>query len=97
MSENSEKLPEDVKAEVSESIAELKKTLEGTDTEAIKTATEKAAQASQKMGTAIYAQAQAEGSAQQAGEPAGETPADDEVVDAEIVDDEKPGSGGASA
>jgi len=97
LSENSEKLPEDVKAEVSESIAELKKTLEGTDTEAIKTATEKAAQASQKMGTAIYAQAQAEGSAQQAGEPAGETPADDEVVDAEIVDDEKPGSGGASA
>jgi molecular chaperone DnaK len=50
------------------------------------------------MGTAIYAQAQAEGSsAQQAGEPAGETPADDEVVDAEIVDEEKPGSGGASA
>src|SRR5690349_19219997 len=97
LSENSEKLPEDVTAEVNEAIAELKKTLEGTDTEAIKTATEKAAQASQKMGTAIYAQAQAEGSSQQAGEPAGETPADDEVVDAEIVDEEKPGSGGASA
>ncbi|MDR2984650.1 MAG: Hsp70 family protein, partial [Nocardiopsaceae bacterium] len=96
LSENSEKLPEDVKAEVAESIAELKKTLEGTDNEAIKTATEKAAQASQKMGTAIYAQAQAEGSSQQAGEPAGETPVDDEVVDAEIVDDEKPGAGGAS-
>jgi molecular chaperone DnaK len=48
MSENSEKLPEDVKAEVNESIAELKKTLEGTDTEAIRTATEKAAQASRR-------------------------------------------------
>src|SRR5713101_2637131 len=97
LSENSEKLPEDVKSEVSESIAELKKALEGTDTEAIRTATEKAAQASQKMGTAIYAQAQSEGSAQTASEPAGETQADDEVVEAEIVEDEKPGSGGGTA
>jgi molecular chaperone DnaK len=97
LSENSDKLPEDVKSEVSQSIAELKKALEGTDTEAIRTATEKAAQASQKMGTAIYAQAQSEGSAQTAGEPAAETPADDEVVEAEIVEDEKPGSGGGTA
>jgi molecular chaperone DnaK len=97
LSENSEKLPEDVKSEVSESVAELKKALEGTDTEAIRTATEKAAQASQKMGTAIYAQAQSGGSAQTASEPAGETPADDEVVEAEIVEDEKPGSGGGTA
>ncbi len=97
LSENSEKLPEDVKSEVSESIAELKKALEGTDSEAIRTATEKAAQASQKMGTAIYAQAQSEGSAQTASEPAGETQADDEVVEAEIVEDEKPGSGGGTA
>jgi molecular chaperone DnaK len=49
------------------------------------------------MGTAIYAQAQAEGSAQPADGPEAETPADDEVVEAEIVEDEKPGSGGASA
>ncbi len=97
LSENADKLPEDVKSEVSESIAELKKTLEGTDTEAIRTATEKAAQASQKMGTAIYAQTQAEGAATKAGAPAGEQPADDEVVEAEIVEDDKPGSGGDSA
>src|SRR5258708_4521144 len=96
LSENSEKLPEDVKSEVSESIAELKKALEGTDTEAIRTATEKAAQASQKMGTAIYAQAQSEGSAQTASEPAGETQADDEAVDAQIVQDETPGPPGAT-
>jgi molecular chaperone DnaK len=97
LSENSEKLPEDVKSEVSESIAELKKALEGTDTEAIRTATEKAAQASQKMGTAIYAQAQSGSGAQTADGPAGATPADDEVVEAEIVEDEKPGSGGGTA
>jgi molecular chaperone DnaK len=97
LSENSDKLPDDVKSEVSESIAELKKALEGTDTEAIRTATEKAAQASQKMGTAIYAQAQSEGgAAAEAETPAGET-AEDEVVDAEIVDEDKPGSGGDTA
>jgi molecular chaperone DnaK len=97
LSENSDKLPDDVKSEVSESIAELKKALEGTDAEAIRTATEKAAQASQKMGTAIYAQAQSEGgAAAEAETPAGET-AEDEVVDAEIVDEDKPGSGGDTA
>jgi molecular chaperone DnaK len=97
LSENSDKLPDDVKSEVSESIAELKKALEGTDTEAIRIATEKAAQASQKMGTAIYAQAQSEGGgAAEAETPAGE-PAEDEVVDAEIVDEDKPGSGGDTA
>ena len=60
LSENADKVPADVTAEVNEAIADLKKALEGTDTEAIRTATEKAAQVSQKMGTAIYAQAQAE-------------------------------------
>jgi molecular chaperone DnaK len=97
LSENGEKIPDDVKAEVEASIADLKKTLEGTDTDAIRSATEKAAQASQKMGTAIYAQAQQEGTPMaDAGSEAGETPADDEVVEAEIVDEE-PRSGGDSA
>src|SRR6202522_1715407 len=55
LAENSDKVPDDIRSEVEAAIADLKKTLDGTDTEAIKTATEKAAQASQKMGTAIYA------------------------------------------
>src|SRR5262249_44687969 len=59
LGENADKVPDDIKSEVESSIADLKKTLEGTDTEAIRTATEKAAQVSQKMGSAIYAQAQA--------------------------------------
>jgi molecular chaperone DnaK len=94
LSENSDKLPEDVKSEVSEAIADVKKALEGTDTEAIRTATEKAAQASQKMGTAIYAQAQ--GSAQ-ASDASASTTSEDEVVEAEIVEEDKPGSGGDRA
>ncbi len=98
LAENSEKVPEDIKSEVETAIAELKKALEGTDTEAIKDATDKAAQASQKMGTAIYAQSQAASATDSAGAGTAETPADDdEVVEAEIVDEDRhPGEGGAA-
>src|SRR5215472_3715228 len=99
LAENSEKVPEDIKAEVESAVADLKKALEGTDIDAIKEATEKAAQTSQKMGTAIYAQSQAASAA--AGEQAsGEASAeqDDEVVvEAEIVDEDKPGEEGGAA
>src|ERR1700726_4703303 len=59
LGENEEKVPDDIKSEVREALAEVKKALEGNDTDAIKSATEHAAQVSQKMGTAIYQQAQA--------------------------------------
>src|SRR5450432_354200 len=100
LAENADKVPDDIKSEVESSIAELKKTLDGTDTEAIRVATENAAQVSQKMGTAIYAQAQ-QATQAQAGEQGSDEAAaasDDDVVEAEIVDDEKPGEheGGAA-
>jgi molecular chaperone DnaK len=63
LAENSDKVPEDIKSEVESALADVKKALEGTDIDAIKEATEKAAQVSQKMGTAIYAQSQASASA----------------------------------
>jgi molecular chaperone DnaK len=95
LSENSEKIPSDIKSEVEAAIADVKKALEGTDTDAIRAATEKAAQVSQKMGTAIYQQAQqATGSSADTGSPADE-PAEDEVVEAEIVEEDKPGGGTA--
>ncbi len=95
LSENTDKVPDDIKSEVETAIADLKKALEGTDTEAIKTASEHAAQVSQKMGTAIYAQSQAESQAGESGEPES---SDDDVVEAEIVDDDKPADqeGGAA-
>jgi molecular chaperone DnaK len=99
LAENADKVPDDVKSEVESSIADLKKALEGTDTEAIRVASENAAQVSQKMGSAIYAQSQAANAA--GAEPGADGPqesADDDVVEAEIVDDEKPGDaeGGAA-
>jgi molecular chaperone DnaK len=90
LAENADKVPDDIKSEVESAIADLKRTLEGTDNEAIKTASEHAAQVSQKMGTAIYAQAQAANA--QPGAAAGEEASqdDDDVVEAEIVDEDKP-------
>jgi molecular chaperone DnaK len=101
LAENADKVPDDIKSEVEAAIADVKKALEGTDTEAIKTASEHAAQVSQKMGTAIYAASQAASAASAdgaaAGQPdGGETAgSDDDVVEAEIVDDEKPEGGAA--
>jgi molecular chaperone DnaK len=100
VAENADKIPDDIKSEVNEAVADLKKALEGTDIDAIKEATEKAAQVSQKMGTAIYAQSQAANAAageSAPGEAGGEEQQDDEVVDAEIVDEGRPGEEGGAA
>ena len=89
LAENAEKVPDDVRSEVESAIGDLKKALEGNDTETIREASEKAAQVSQKMGSAIYAQAQAQQQAGAEGTAAGaeDTPQDNDVVDAEIVDE----------
>lgn len=93
--DNEDKVPADVKTEVETAVSELKETLKGEDTAEIRTATEKLAAVSQKLGQAIYADAQAaQGAAGGAGD-AGQAKADDDVVDAEIVDDEKPKGGAA--
>ena len=96
LTENAEKIPEDIKSEVEAAVKELKEALKGTDTEAIKAASEKTAQVSQKMGTAIYAQsqqgAQQTGASTEGGEQGAESAAgsgEEEVVDAEIVDEGK--------
>jgi molecular chaperone DnaK len=95
--ENDEKIPADVKTEVQSALDEVKKALEGTDVDAIRSSSEKLAQVSQKMGAAMYAQTQAGAEGQAAGAQAqGEQAKDDEVVDAEIVDDDKDTKGGAA-
>lgn len=90
IADNDDKLPEDAKANVTGPLDELKKALEGDDIEAIKSATDKVAEASSALGTAMYeaaAQAGSEADAAAAGEGAGDD-GDDDVVDAEIVEDD---------
>src|SRR5699024_12015409 len=59
--DNEDKIPADVRSETESAVAELKTALEGTDTEAIRTASEQVALASQKIGSAIYSQGEQSG------------------------------------
>ncbi|WP_165869364.1 Hsp70 family protein, partial [Streptomyces barkulensis] len=96
LTDNADKVPGDVKSEVEASVADLKEKLKGEDTAAIREASEKVAATSQKLGQALYADAQGQqaaggaeaGAGAGAGAKAGG--ADEDVVDAEIVDDDKP-------
>jgi molecular chaperone DnaK len=86
--ENDEKLPADVKDGVNSALGEAQEALKGTNSDAIKSAMEKLATESQKMGSALYQQPGAVGApSADAGQSQGQ--ADDDVVDAEIVDEEK--------
>ena len=80
LEESGDKVPADAKANVDEPLAELKAAIAGDNIEAIKAAVEKVATASQALGAALYANTQGE-----AGEASAE--GDDDVVDAEIVDE----------
>ena len=90
LKDNKDKLPEDVHSEVSEAVNDLKKALEGDDIEPVKTAQEKLSSVAQKVGEAIYqADAASQGATDSASSAGGTTSSDDEdIVDAEIVDDE---------
>jgi molecular chaperone DnaK len=100
LSENADKINDDVKKPVEEAIAELKTALEGEDNDQVKAAVEKLNTTSAQLGQAMYAAAQAaQQSPSEAGEPSehaesnGESStADDDVVDAEIVDDDQTSS-----
>ncbi|MGZ7497501.1 molecular chaperone DnaK [Corynebacterium sp. ZY180755] len=83
MEENGEKLPEDVKTKVTEAADAVDEALKGDDIEAIKAAVEKLNTESQEMGKAIY-----EAEAANAGAEGAAAPQDDNVVDAEVVDEE---------
>ncbi|MFB7916546.1 molecular chaperone DnaK [Streptomyces sp. NPDC056061] len=96
LADNADRLPGDVKAETEAALADVKEKLKGGDTAAVRTALEEAAAVSQKIGSSLYAQKQgaasgaSSGSASQDGSASGE----EDVVDAEIVDDES-AEGGA--
>jgi molecular chaperone DnaK len=91
LEENAEKIPDDVKTEVQADVDALKATLENAEAspEELQAGVTKLGESSQKMGAAMYAAAEADQAA--AGGTDGSTgAADEDVVDAEIVD-EQPG------
>ena len=79
--DNDEKLPEAVKTEVQADVDALKTALAGEDIDAVKSAFDKLIQSQQKLGEEIYKQQPAEGEA-------AADASNEDVVDAEVVDDE---------
>jgi molecular chaperone DnaK len=98
LAESGDKLPSDAREEINEALSDLRGALGGSDIEKIKQAQEKLATVSQKAGTLLYEQ-QAAGTAGTAGAGAttpgagatggaGPRAAQDDVVDAEIIDED---------
>ncbi|MGW0735626.1 molecular chaperone DnaK [Streptomyces sp. NPDC002851] len=96
--DNEESIPADTKSEVDTALADLKAALEDeeADSERLRTATEKLATVSQRMGQAMYAKtgggAGTTGATTSEEQPSQEQAED--VVDAEIVDEDKDTKGG---
>jgi len=100
--DNEDRVPADTRTEVQEAATELKGLLEhNADTGELRTGIEKLATVSQKMGQAMYAQADQSatdgGTGTGSGTEQHTAPQDEEgVVDAEIVDDDRDAKGGAA-
>jgi molecular chaperone DnaK len=91
--ENDEKLPADVKSDVQADVDALKSALAGDDDDAVKTAFDKLNESQGKLGQAIYAQNDAGAAGAGAAGADGEQPQaendDEDIVDAEVVDDDE--------
>jgi molecular chaperone DnaK len=98
LAESGEKLPADARESVNEGLGELRSALAGSDLEKIKAAHEKLVQVSQAAGSQLYGQGQSgpDGATPGAGASApgaagaagGAGAGEENVVDAEIIDDE---------
>lgn len=84
LKEHGEKLAEGDRKEIEDAMAEIKEALGGEDVERIKTASERLSTASHKLAEQIYSRSQSDSSASADGSATSE---EDEIVDAEVVED----------
>jgi molecular chaperone DnaK len=95
LKEQGDKISGDEKSAVEDKLGDLKAALGGSDTDAIRNATDALMAASQSFAQKLYEAASQEGAAASGGTGTGagggatDQPSDDDVVDAEIVDDEE--------
>ncbi|MBA3655248.1 MAG: molecular chaperone DnaK [Actinobacteria bacterium] len=80
------------KEKVEIGLTELRESLNGTDVDAIRSATERLSTALQSVSQLLYEQAAKEQQASAAGDGGASAQSDDDVVDAEIVEDEQQGA-----
>ncbi len=83
LTELGDKVPDEIKAEVSAAVDEVKKVKDGEDEPAIRKAVDALSQAVQKVGAAAYQQ---ESPQAQAADESGQKPEGDETVDGEVKD-----------
>jgi molecular chaperone DnaK len=91
LAESGDKLPSDSRDKLNEALGELRAALGGTDVEKVKAAQEKLAQVSQQAGSLLYSQQAEQGQQATAGgtgTTGGAKGGADDVVDAEIVDED---------
>jgi molecular chaperone DnaK len=87
LADNAEQVPADAKANVEEPLARLKKAIEDNDLDAMRAATDEVANASQTLGAAMYTMAQEAGGSEATADAAGDM-SEDDVIDAEIVEED---------
>ncbi|MDL9946505.1 molecular chaperone DnaK [Gordonia sp. ABSL11-1] len=87
LKDSDDKVPAELKTKVEGSIEGVREALKGTDIGAIKTAVEKLTTDSQELGQAIYAASAAESPNGDAPEGGAAGDSDNDVVDAEVVDE----------
>lgn len=91
LSEHGDKVSDEIKSDIEAAVADLKTALEGEDPEAIKEKTTALAEASMKLGEAMYQAQQEEAEADAAADAQRDSEDDDDVVDAdfeEVKDDD---------
>jgi molecular chaperone DnaK len=89
LKDQGDKVPDDDRAKMEEALKALKDSLAGADVETVKTAHENLINVSQEFTKRLYQNVQAQQSADAPGADAGDAPSDDEVADAEIVEDDE--------
>ncbi|MEO8095660.1 MAG: Hsp70 family protein, partial [Pseudolysinimonas sp.] len=87
--DNDDKLPEDVKTEVQADVDALKTALQAEDDDAVEKAFAKLNESQTKLGEAIYASTQTSQNAEAPADEAPEQTSDEDIVDAELVEDEE--------
>ena len=89
LADNEDKVPAEVADDVKAAIADVRKALEGDDAAAVKTAHDDLVSKAQRIGEAIYKAEQSAPSDAPADGGSAQADADDDVVDAEIVDEDE--------
>ena len=88
LSDNSEKFSDDLKEQILNAADDVDEALQGDDIDAIKVALDKLNEASQEMGKVLYEQEAASQAGGTTAADAGSKSGDDNVVDAEVVDED---------